>query len=120
MVPYGERLPRGHLKEIIEGVTSKYGVGSSDACSVTIRKRGTRFDNVILHQIHGGHSSSMAKFKDKRIGLIIQRTCIMYHLTPSRYLQLRDALISGTQRERNVVDFKINLVLINQKMMKYC
>ena len=94
MIPYGKRLPRGHLKEVIEGVTSKYGVGSSDTCSVTIRKWGARFDNVILHGIHGGHSSSMAKFKDKLIGLIIQMTCIMHHLTPSSYLKLRDAAIT--------------------------
>ena len=46
---YGKRLHRCRLNEIIEGVTSKYGLDSSDVYSITIRKRETQSDNVIVH-----------------------------------------------------------------------
>ena len=71
-LPHSKRLPRSRLNEIIEGVTSKYGLDSSDVCSITIRKRETRSNNVIVHRMHGGHISPMAKVEDKLVGLIIQ------------------------------------------------
>ena len=46
---YGKRLTKGRLIEIIEGVTSKYGLDSSDVCSITTRKRATRSNNIIVH-----------------------------------------------------------------------
>ena len=82
-MPYSKRLPRGRLKEIIEGVTSKCGFNSSDVCSVMIRKRETQSDNEIVHRRHGGHISPMTKVEDKLVDLIIQMACIRHHLTPS-------------------------------------
>ena len=49
LLPYGKKSPSGRLNEIIEGVTSKYGLDSSDVYSITIRKRETQSDNVIVH-----------------------------------------------------------------------
>ena len=69
---YGKRLPRGRLKEITEGVISEYGLDSSDICSITIRKRETQSDNIIVHRMHSGPISLMAKVEDKLVGLIIQ------------------------------------------------
>ena len=37
-LPYGKRLRRGRLNEIIEEFASKYGLDTSDVCSTTIRK----------------------------------------------------------------------------------
>ena len=71
-------MPSGRLNEITEGVTSKYGLDSSDVCSITIRKRETRSNNAIAHRIYGGHISPMAKFEDKIAGLIIQMAHIRY------------------------------------------
>ena len=38
LLPYGKRLPRGRLNEIIEEFTSKYGLETSNVSSFTIRK----------------------------------------------------------------------------------
>ena len=119
-LPYGKRLPRGCLKEITEDVTSKYSLDSSDVCSITIRKRKTRYDNVFVHRMHGSYISSTVKVEDKVVGLIIQMACIRHSLTSSSYLQLVNDFISGTQSESDMVDFKINIVLINRKMAKDC
>ena len=58
---YGKRLPKGCLNEIIEGVTSKYDLDSSDVCSIEIRKGATRSNDVIIHRMHGGHISIGSK-----------------------------------------------------------
>ena len=81
-------MSRDHLKEIIEDVTSKYGLDSSDVCSITIRKRETRSDNVIVHRMHGGHILPMVKVEDKLVCLIIQMVYNRHPLTPSSCLQL--------------------------------
>ena len=99
-MPYGKKLPKGRLNEIIEGVTSKYGLDSSDVCSITIRKRETRSNNVIVHRMHGGHISPMIKVENKIVGLIIQMARIRLTLTPSSCLQLANYFISGTQTEK--------------------
>ena len=83
---YGKRLHRGQLKEIVECLTSKYGLDSSDVHSVMIRKRETRSDKIIVHRMHGGHISPMAKVEDNIVGLIVQITCIRHSLTPSSCL----------------------------------
>ena len=69
------------MNEIIEGVTSKYGLDSSSVCSNTIRRRETRYNNVTVHRMNGGHISPMIKVEDKLVGLIIQMTRIRYPLT---------------------------------------
>ena len=56
--------------------------------------------------MHGGHISPMAKVEDKLVGLIIQMARIRHPLTPSSCLQLANDFISGTQTEKNVIDFK--------------
>ena len=84
---YGKRLPKCCLNEIIKGVTSKYGLYSSGVCFVTIKKRTTRSNNVIVHRIHGGHISPKTKVEDKLVGLIIQMVRIRHPLNPSNYLQ---------------------------------
>ena len=71
---YGKRLHRGQLKEIVECLTSKYGLDSSDVHSVMIRKRETRSDKIIVHRMHGGHISPIAKVGDNIVGLIVQMT----------------------------------------------
>ena len=106
LLPYGKRLPRGRLNEIIEEFTSKYGLETSDVSSFTIRKRETRSNNVIVHRMHGGHISPMAKVEDKLVGLIIQMARIRHPLTPYSCLQLANDFISGTQTEKDVIDFK--------------
>ena len=73
-LPYGKRLPRDRLNQIIEGVTSKYGLDSSNVCSITIRKGVTRSDKIIVHRMHGGHISPIAKVGDNIVGLIVQMT----------------------------------------------
>ena len=102
-LPYGKRLPRDRLNEVTESITSKYDLYSSDICSITIRKRVTRSDNIIVHPMYGGH---VAKVEDKPVGLIIQVARIRHPLTQSSCLQLANHLISGTQSESNVLDFK--------------
>ena len=84
------------MNGIIEDVTSKYGLDSSSVYSITIRKREARFNNVIVHRMHGGHISLMAKVEDKLVGLIIQMACIRHPLTPSSCLQLANDFTSGT------------------------
>ena len=59
------------MNGIIEDVTSKYGLDSSSVSSITIRKREARFYNIIVHRMHGGHISPMAKVEDKLVGLIV-------------------------------------------------
>ena len=76
------------MKEIIEDIISEYGLDSSDVCSITIRKGGTRSDNVIVHRMHSGNISLMAKVEDKLVGLIIRMACIRYSLTLSLSLSL--------------------------------
>ena len=105
-LPYGKRLPRDRLNKIIEGVTSKYGLDSSNVCSITIGKGVTRSDNVIVNRMHGGHISLMAKVEYKFVGLIKQMAHIRCPLTPSRCLQLMNGFISRTQSESDVIDFK--------------
>ena len=105
-LPYGKRLPRGRLNEIIESVTSKYGLDSSDVCPITIRQRATRSDDAIVNRMHDGHISPMAKVEDKLVGLIIQMARIRHLLTPSSSLKLANDFISGTQTEKDVIDFK--------------
>ena len=41
-------------------------------CSVTIRKRETRYNDVIVTRMYGGYILPMIKVEDKRVGLIIQ------------------------------------------------
>ena len=76
------------MNEIIEGVTSKYGLDSSDVCPITIRQRATRSDDVIVNQMHGGHVSPMVIVEDKNVGLIIIMARIRHPLTPSTFLKL--------------------------------
>ena len=99
-LPYSKRLPRSPLNEIIESVTSKYGLDSFDICSFTIRKRATRSNNVIVHRMHGGHISLMTKVEDDFVGLIIQIAGIRYPLIPSSCLHLASDFISATQTEK--------------------
>ena len=94
------------MNENIEGVISNYGLESSDVCSLTIRKRTTRSNNVIVHRIHGDHISPMAKVEDNLVGLIVQMERIRHQLTLSSCLQLANDYISGTQTEKDVIDFK--------------
>ena len=94
------------MNEIIEGVVSNYGLESSDVCSFTIRKRATRSNNVIVHRMHGGHILPMAKVEDKLVGLMVQIERIRHQLTLSSYLQLAHDFTSGTQTEKDVIDFK--------------
>ena len=105
------------MNEIIEGVTSNYGLESSNVCSFTIKNRATRSNNVIAHRMHGGHISPVTKVEDKRVGLIIQMARIRYPLTPYSCLQLTNGFISGTQTERDVIDIKTKYCLINRKMV---
>ena len=56
--------------------------------------------------MHGGHISPMAKVEDKLVGLIIQMARIRHLLTPSSCLKLANDFISGTQTEKDVIDFK--------------
>ena len=94
------------MNEIIEVITSKYGLDSSDVCPITISQKETRSNDVIVNRMYGGHISPMAKVEDKLVGLIIQMTRIMHPLTPSSYLKLANDFISGTQIEKDVIDFK--------------
>ena len=56
--------------------------------------------------MHGGHISPMAKVEDKLVGLIIKMARISHTLTPSSCLQLVNDFISGTQTEKDMIDFK--------------
>ena len=56
--------------------------------------------------MYGGHISSMAKVEDKLVDLIIQMARLGHPLTPSSCLQLANDFISGTQTEKDVIDFK--------------
>ena len=84
---YSKRLPKGRLNEITEEFTSKYGLETSDVSPNTIRRREIRYNNVIVHRMHGGHISPMIKVEDKLVGLIIQMVRIRHPLNPSNYLQ---------------------------------
>ena len=97
---YGKRLHRCRFNEIIEGVTFKYGLDSFDVYSITIRKRETRSNNVIVHRMHGGYISPMIKVEDKLVGLIIQMARIRHPLTPSSCLQLANDLFLGLKLEK--------------------
>ena len=96
-VPCVKRLSRGRLKEIIDNITFNYGLDSSDVCHSTIRRRETRYNSVIVTPMQGGHISSLVKFEDKLVVLIIKMTCIRYSMTPSSCLQLVNDFISGTE-----------------------
>ena len=65
--------------------------------------------------MHGGHISPMIKVEDKRVGLIIQMARIRHPLTPSSCLQLGNNFISGTQTEKDVIDFKTKYFFNNSK-----
>ena len=56
-----KRLPRDRLEEIIDDVTSKYGVDYSDISHSIIRSKATRSNNIIVTRMQDGHISSMAK-----------------------------------------------------------
>lgn len=73
-LPYGKRLPRGRLEEIIDDVTSKHGLDSSDIYHSTIRSRISWSNNVIVTWMQGGHILLMAKVEDKLVVLIIHDT----------------------------------------------
>ena len=94
------------MNEIIEGVTSKYGLESSDVCSFTIKKRVTRSNFIIVHKMRGGHISPICEVEDKLVGLTIQMVRIMHSLTPSSYLQLANDFISGNQTEKRCDRFQ--------------
>ena len=103
------------MNEIIEEFTSKYGLETSDVSSFTIRKKETRYNDIIVTRIHGGHISPMIKVEDKLVGLIIQMARIRHPLTPSSCLQLTNNFISGTQTEKDVIDFKTKYCFNNSK-----
>ena len=65
--------------------------------------------------MHGGHISPIIKVEDKRVGLIVQMAGIRYPLTPSSYLQLANNFLSGTQTEKDVIDFKTKYYFNNSK-----
>ena len=48
----------------------------------------------------------MTKVEDKFVNLIMKLVRIRHPLTPSSCLQLANDLISGTQTEKDVIDFK--------------
>ena len=98
LLPYGKRLPRGRLNENIEEFTSKYGLETSDISSFTIRKRETRYNNIIVTRMHSGHIAR-----------------IMHPLTPSSCLQLVNDFISGTQTEKDVIGFETKYCFNNSK-----
>ena len=99
-LPYGKRLPRGRLNEIIESVTSKYGLDSSDVCPITIRQRETRSDDVIVNQMHGGHVSPMVIAEDKYVGLIIIMARIRHPLTLSTFFKLAKYFFLGLKLKK--------------------
>ena len=65
--------------------------------------------------MNGGHISPMIKVEDKLVGLIIQMARIRHPLTPSGCLQLANDFISGTQTEKDVIDFKTKYCFNNSK-----
>ena len=64
----GKRLPRCRLEEIIDDLTSKYGIDSSDANHSTIRSRATRSNNVSVYRMQSGHISPIC-FKQHVLGV---------------------------------------------------
>ena len=86
--------------EIIEGVTSLYGLHSSDVCPITIRQRETRSDDVIVNQMHGGHVSPMVIAEDKYVGLIIIMARIRHPLTLSTFFKLAKYFFWDSNRKR--------------------
>ena len=111
----GKRLSRGYLGIIIDDVTSKHSLDSSDISYSTIRSRGNRSNNITVNRIQGGHISPMAKVEDKLVGLIIQMTHIRYPLTPSSYLQFANNLIFRTQVGKRIINFKEKYCFMNEK-----
>ena len=111
----GKILHRGRLKEIIDDVTSKYGVDSSDISHSIIRSKATRSNNIIVTRMQDGHISPMAKVEDRIVGLIIQMARIRYPLTSSSYLQFANNFISGTQVEERGIKFREKCSFMNDK-----
>ena len=111
----GKGLSRGYLGIIIDDVTSKHSLDSSDISYSTIRSRGTWSNNITVNRIQGGHISPMAKVEDKLVGLIIQMTHIRYPLTPSSYLQFANNLIFRTQVGKRIINFKEKYCFMNEK-----
>ena len=105
-LPYDKILPRGCFNEIIEGITSKYGLYSSNVYHITIRQRATRSDDKIVYRMHGGHISPMTIVEDKLVGLLIKTARIRHLLTPSSCLKLANDFITGTHTEKDVIDIK--------------
>ena len=106
------------MEEIIDDVTSKYGIGSSNISHSTIRNRATRSNNVIVSRMQGSYISPIVKVEDKLVDLIIQMTRIRHPLISSSYLQLVNDFISGTQVEKVSLTLERNLVFINDKVGK--
>ena len=115
LLSYGKMLPRGRLNEIIEDFTSKHGLETSDVSSFTIRKRETQYNDTIVTRLRGGHILPITKVGDKLVGLIIQMARIGHPLTPSSCLQLANGFISGTQTEKDVINFKTKSCFTNSK-----
>ena len=78
---------------------------------VLLEKRGNRSDNVIICRMHSDHIPSMMMIEDKLVGLIIQMTRIRNPLAHSRYFQLDNDFIVGTQFEIIGLNLIINIVL---------
>ena len=106
---------KGHLEEIIDTITSKYGVDSSDISHSIIRSKVTRSNNIIVTRMQDGYISPMAKVEDRIVGLIIQMARIRYPLTSSSYLQFANNFISGTQVEERGIKFREKCSFMNDK-----
>ena len=65
--------------------------------------------------MHGDHISPISKVEDKLVGLIIQMARNRHTLTSSSCLQLANDFISGTQTEKDVIDFKTKYCFNNTK-----
>ena len=56
--------------------------------------------------MQSGHISSITKVENKLVDLIIQIARIRYPMTNSNSLQLANDFVSGTESEKDVIEFK--------------
>ena len=98
-----KRVKKGTLRELINRKKRERGA-DFQINEQTIYRRVYRQN--LIHNLRGGHQSPLAEIEHIAVSVIIQMARIRQPLTPSKGLSLINNLISGTEYEDRLVQWK--------------
>ena len=115
-----KRLPVGTLSNIIKAVTKRNTLSShyiTESC-IKSRLKKQRRDGMILNATPGP-TSPLLKYEPEFVSVIAKMARMRMALCPSECLELINALIDGKQAQRDLVAFKKEYKLGQEKTVGY-